>query len=77
MPQQSADRLDAGSMALQLGQLVLAGPAPIAVHDDGDMAGQDVEIGCAVPVRVADGLESPPDGVVDAELRPSKRSAGH
>src|SRR5439155_20702317 len=40
MPQEAPDRLDAGRMALQLRYPALAGPAPVAVHDDRDVARQ-------------------------------------
>ena len=38
--QEPADGLDAGRVAVELGQVVLACPAPVAVHDDRDVAGQ-------------------------------------
>ena len=37
--QQAADRLDAGGVALDLLQAVLAGPSAVAVHDDRHVAG--------------------------------------
>ena len=36
----AADRFDTGAMAIELGQLPLARPAAIAVHDDRDVARQ-------------------------------------
>ena len=35
-----ADRLDPGRVPFELGEAALTGPAAIAVHDDGHMAGQ-------------------------------------
>jgi hypothetical protein len=40
MPDDLADRLNAGGMAFHLGQATRPSPAPIAIHDDGDVAGQ-------------------------------------
>ena len=39
-----ADRLDAGRVAVELGQVALAGPAAVAVHDDRDVARQVVGV---------------------------------
>ena len=39
-----ADRFDAGAMALDPRQVSLRGPAAVAVHDDGDVLRQPVEI---------------------------------
>ena len=38
-PDRRAQRLDAASMALEPRQAAGGGPAPVAVKDDGDMAG--------------------------------------
>ena len=39
-----ADRVDARAMSLDARQVALRGPAAVAVHDHGDMAGQAVEV---------------------------------
>ena len=39
-----ADGIDAGAMAFDTRQMPLCGPAAVAVHDDGDMRGQMVEV---------------------------------
>jgi hypothetical protein len=38
MTEEGPDGLDAGGMALDLGQAALASPAAVAVHDDRDVA---------------------------------------
>ena len=38
-----ADRVDAGAMAFDARQVALAGPAAVAVHDDGDVPRQAIE----------------------------------
>ena len=43
MAKESADGLDAGGMALELGQVVRACPTAIAVHDDRDVTRQVLE----------------------------------
>ena len=40
MAEQGADRLDAGSVAIELRQVAQAGPASVAVHDDRDVPRQ-------------------------------------
>ena len=39
-----ADRVDAGAMAFDARQVALAGPAAVAVHDDGDVTRQAIEL---------------------------------
>ena len=39
-----ADRVDAGAMAFDARQMALRRPAPVAVHDDGDVGRQLLEI---------------------------------
>jgi hypothetical protein len=39
-----ADRSDAGPMTFDPGQLASAGPAAVAVHDDGDVSGERVRV---------------------------------
>ena len=41
------DRVDAGAMPLDARQVPLAGPAAVAVHDDGDVAWQAIEFDLA------------------------------
>ena len=42
-----ADRIDAGAVALDARQVALRRPAAVAVHDDGDMPRQTVEVDLA------------------------------
>jgi len=39
-----ADRVDAGAMAFDTRQMSAGGPPPIAVHDDGDVRGELLEV---------------------------------
>ena len=39
-----ADRIDPGAMALDARQVTLRGPAAVAVHDDGDVRRQPIEV---------------------------------
>ncbi len=40
MPEQESDGFHAGRVALELGPMVESSPAPVAVHDDRDVARQ-------------------------------------
>ena len=42
-----AHRIDAGAVAFDARQVALAGPPPVAVHDDGDVARQPIEFDLA------------------------------
>ena len=39
-----ADRVDAGAVTLDARQVTLGRPSPVAVHDDGDVGGQPLEV---------------------------------
>ena len=81
VPQQVPDGLDAGGVTLELGDVPLAGPAAIAIHDDGDVTRQLLGRQERLDRGLTGGRDADRFGRLVSDRRsvgrPGQRSAGH